>query len=51
MAAEPGSVDGLPVVYEFEGCFILTHSAARTPGTFRGDRDLSDPFLRLFLRI
>jgi hypothetical protein len=52
MAAEPGSVDGLPVVYEFDpGSFIPTASGRADAGTLRGDRDLSDRFLRLFLRI
>ena len=51
MAAEPGSVDGLPVVYEFDpGSIIPTASGRADAGTLRGDRDLSDRFLRLFLR-
>jgi hypothetical protein len=52
MAAEPGTVDGLPVVYEFDpGSFVLTAFGRANAGTFRGDRDLSYRFLRLFLRI
>jgi uncharacterized protein (TIGR03083 family) len=52
MAAEPGSVDGLPVLYEFDpGSFVLTAFGRANAGTFRGSRDLSDRFLRLFLRI
>jgi hypothetical protein len=52
MAAEPGTVDGVPVVYEFDpGSFVLTAFGRANAGTFRGDRDLSDRFLRLFLRI
>jgi hypothetical protein len=52
MAAEPGRVDGLPVVCEFDpGSFVLTAFGRANAGTFRRDRDLSDRFLRLFLRI
>jgi hypothetical protein len=51
MTAEPGSVDGLPVVYEFDpGSFVLTAIGRANAGTFRRDRNLSDRFLRLFLR-
>jgi len=39
MAAEPGSVDGLPVVYEFDpGSIIPTASGRADAGTLRGDR-------------
>lgn len=52
MAYEPGSVEGLDVVYEFDpGSFVLTAFGRANAGTFRGDRDLSNRFLRLFLRI
>ena len=52
MAAEPGSVDGLPVVYELDpGSFVLTAFGRANAGTFRRDRNLSDGFLRPFLRI
>jgi hypothetical protein len=51
MAAEPGSVDGLPVVYELDpGSFVLTAFGRANAGTFHEGRDLSDRFLRLFLR-
>jgi hypothetical protein len=52
MAAEPGSVDGLPVVHELDpGSLVLTAFGRANAGTFHGDRDLSDRFLRPFLRI
>jgi uncharacterized protein (TIGR03083 family) len=52
IAAEPGDVSGLPTVFEFDpGSFVLTAFGRANGGTFRGDRDISDRFLRLFLRI
>ena len=52
MAAEAGDVSGLPVVFEFDpGSFVLTAFGRANGGTFRGDRAISDRFLRLFLRI
>jgi uncharacterized protein (TIGR03083 family) len=51
MAAAPGSVEGLPVVFEFDpASFVLTVFGRANAGTFRGNRDISDRFLRLFLR-
>jgi hypothetical protein len=52
MTADPGDASGLPSVFEFDpGSFVLTAFGRANAGTFRGDREVSDRFLRLFQRI
>src|SRR5215831_2203926 len=51
-AAEPGSVDDLPAVIEFDaGSMVLTAFGRINGGTMRGDQALADRFLNLFHRI
>ena len=52
MAYEPGSVDDLPAVIDFDaGSLVLTTFGRVNGGTVRGDEDLADRFLNLFFRI
>ena len=52
MTYEPGSVDDLPSVLEFDaGSLVLTAFGRYNTGTFRGDRAIAERFLNLFFRI
>jgi uncharacterized protein (TIGR03083 family) len=52
MAYEPGSVDDLPAVIEFDaGSMVLTAFGRMNAGTVRGDSALASRFLNLFFRI
>jgi uncharacterized protein (TIGR03083 family) len=52
MAYEPGSVDDLPTVLEFDaGSLVLTAFGRMNAGTVRGDATLANRFLNLFFRI
>ncbi len=52
MTYEPGSVDDLPAVIEFDaGSMVLTAFGRINAGTVRGDQALADRFLNLFYRI
>jgi uncharacterized protein (TIGR03083 family) len=52
MQFEPGSVDDLPAVIEFDaGSLVLTTFGRINGGTVRGDTALADRFLNLFYRI
>jgi len=52
MAYEPGSVDDLPAVIEFDaGSLVLTAFGRMNAGTVRGDATLANRFLNLFFRI
>jgi uncharacterized protein (TIGR03083 family) len=52
MAYEPGDVNELPVVIEFDpGSFVLTAFGRYNGGTVRGDKKLADRFLGMFFRI
>jgi uncharacterized protein (TIGR03083 family) len=52
MAYEPGPVDDLPAVIDFDaGSLVLTTFGRVNGGTVRGDEDLADRFLNLFFRI
>jgi uncharacterized protein (TIGR03083 family) len=52
MAYEPGSVDDLACVLEFDAAsFVLTAFGRCNTGTVRGDADIADRFLNLFFRI
>jgi len=52
MSYEPGSVDDLPAVIEFDaGSMVLTAFGRINGGTVRGDHALADRFLNLFHRI
>ncbi|HVB45151.1 MAG TPA: maleylpyruvate isomerase family mycothiol-dependent enzyme [Streptosporangiaceae bacterium] len=52
MSYEPGSVDDLPAVIEFDaGSMVLTAFGRINGGTIRGDQALADRFLNLFYRI
>ena len=52
MAYEPGSVDDLPAVIEFDaGSMVLTAFGRMNAGTVRGDAALASRFLNLFFRI
>ncbi|HEY7146110.1 MAG TPA: maleylpyruvate isomerase family mycothiol-dependent enzyme [Streptosporangiaceae bacterium] len=52
MSFEPGSVDDLPAVIDFDaGSLVLTTFGRMNAGTVRGDEDLADRFLNLFFRI
>jgi uncharacterized protein (TIGR03083 family) len=52
MAYEPGSVDDLPAVIEFDaGSLVLTAFGRMNAGTVRGDAALASRFLNLFFRI
>jgi len=51
-AHEVASIDGLPVVFEFDpASLVLTAFGRVNAGTFRGDPALADQFLNLFFRI
>ena len=52
MTYEPGPVDDLPSVIDFDaGSLVLTTFGRVNGGTVRGDEDLADRFLNLFFRI
>jgi uncharacterized protein (TIGR03083 family) len=52
MQYEPGSVDDLPAVIDFDaGSFVLTAFGRINGGAVRGDEALADRFLNLFFRI
>ena len=52
VAYEPGAVDDLPAVLEFDpASFVLTAYGRINAGTARGDQALADRFLNLFFRI
>jgi hypothetical protein len=52
MQYEPGSVDDLPAVLDFDaGSLVLTTFGRSNSGTVRGDARLADRFLNLFYRI
>ncbi len=52
MTYEPGSVDDLPAVIDFDaGSLVLTTFGRINGGTVRGDEALADRFLNLFFRI
>ena len=52
MTYEQGHVSTLPALIEFDpGSFVLTAFGRFNGGTVRGDTDLADRFLNLFLRI
>ena len=52
MSYEPGSVDDLPAVIEFDaGSMVLTAFGRVNGGTASGDTALADRFLNLFFRI
>ncbi len=52
MAYEPGNVDDLPTVIDFDaGSMVLTAFGRINGGTVRGDMALADRFLNLFYRI
>ena len=52
VGAEPGNVEGLPVVFEFDpSSFVLTAFGRVNAGTYRGDPALADRFLNMFFRI
>jgi uncharacterized protein (TIGR03083 family) len=49
---EAGSVEGLPVVFEFDpSSLVLTAFGRVNAGTYRGDAALADRFLNTFFRI
>ena len=49
---EPGGVDDLPAVIEFDpGSFVLTAFGRSNSGTIRGDVGVADRYLNLFFRI
>jgi uncharacterized protein (TIGR03083 family) len=49
---EPGDVEGMPVVFEFDpSSLVLTAFGRVNAGTYRGDADLADRFLNVFFRI
>ena len=49
---EPGAVDDLPAVIEFDpGSFVLTAFGRSNAGTIRGDVNVADRYLNLFFRI
>ena len=51
-AYEPGTVDDLPVVFEFDpASLVLTAFGRVNAGTYRGDPILADRFLNVFFRI
>lgn len=51
-SAEPGDVDDLPAVIEFDaGSMVLTAFGRISAGTVRGDQAVADRFLNLFYRI
>ena len=52
VAIEPGSVDGLPAVIEFDpASLVLTAYGRMNAGTARGDLALANRFLGGFFRI
>jgi uncharacterized protein (TIGR03083 family) len=52
VAYEPGAIDGLPTVLEFDpASFVLTAYGRINGGTARGDQAVADRFLNLFFRI
>jgi uncharacterized protein (TIGR03083 family) len=52
LAFEPGPVDDLPAVIEFDpGSFVLTAFGRSNSGTIRGDVSVADRYLNLFFRI
>ena len=52
MAYEPGDVDDLPAVIDFDaGSLVLTAFGRVNAGTVRGDAALANRFLNLFFRI
>jgi uncharacterized protein (TIGR03083 family) len=52
MVFEPGEVDDLPAVIDFDaGSLVLTTFGRMNAGTVRGDEALADRFLNLFFRI
>jgi len=52
MAYEPGAVDDLPTVIDFDaGSLVLTAFGRMNAGTVRGDAALANRFLNLFFRI
>jgi len=52
LSYEPGSVDDLPAVIDFDaGSLVLTAFGRVNGGTVRGDEALADRFLNLFFRI
>jgi uncharacterized protein (TIGR03083 family) len=52
MAYEPGDVDGLPAVIDFDaGSLVLTAFGRINGGSARGDLTLAERFLNLFYRI
>jgi len=51
-AHEVASVDGLPVVFEFDpASLVLTAFGRVNAGTYRGDAAIADRFLNIFFRI
>jgi hypothetical protein len=51
-AHEAGSVEDLPVVFEFDpSSLVLTTFGRVNAGTYRGDAALADRFLNVFFRI
>jgi uncharacterized protein (TIGR03083 family) len=52
MQFEPGSVDELPTVIDFDaGSLVLTTFGRSNSGTVRGDQFIADRYLNLFFRI
>jgi uncharacterized protein (TIGR03083 family) len=52
LSYEPGEIDGLPAVLEFDpGSLVLTTFGRSNAGTIRGDARIADQFLNLFFRI
>jgi hypothetical protein len=52
MAYEPGEVDDLPAVIDFDaGGMVLTAFGRINGGNVRGDQALAERFLNLFYRI
>lgn len=52
LSFEPGPVDDLPAVIEFDpGSFVLTAFGRSNSGTIRGDVAVADRYLNLFFRI
>ena len=52
LAMEPGAVDDLPLVLEFDAAsFVLTAMGRTNAGTARGDASLANQFCNMFFRI
>lgn len=52
MSYQPGSIDGLPTVIDFDAAsLVLTTFGRCNSGTVRGDLDVADRYLNLFFRI